>query len=81
MDTIKTPELKIAVAPLANLLAAADQGVADAEQGKLVIGASNSLCRVVKADVETRIARAKAVAVEAKVIEGTTAPQVTHRAA
>jgi len=81
MSSVKTPELAIAIGPLTNLLQAADKGVADAEQGKLVVNASNSLCRVVKTDVETRIGRAKALAVEAKLIEGTVEKQPERIAA
>jgi hypothetical protein len=73
--SIKTPELQVAIGPLTNLLKAADQGVADPEQGKLIIGASNSLCRAVKTDVDARIARTKAVALEAKIIEGAASDQ------
>ena len=63
--SVKTPELVVASEALKNLITAADQGVADVQQGKLVVGASNGVCRVVKTDLDRRLAGKKLAAIEA----------------
>lgn len=62
--SIKTPELALAGDALTNLLRSADKGIADEKQGKLVIGASNGMCRVVKTDLDRRLAAPKLAAIE-----------------
>lgn len=64
MSGIKTPELQLAGDALVNLLRAADKGIADIQQGRLVVGASNGMCRVVKTDVDRRLAAPKLAAIE-----------------
>jgi len=62
--SIKTFELTLASEALTNLLRAADKGIADIQQGRLVVGASNGMCRVVKTDIERRLAAPKLAAIE-----------------
>ena len=69
MSSIKTPELIIASDALNNLIKQADRGIADVPQGRIVIGASNGMCRVIKTDLERRIAAPKLAAIEATAAE------------
>lgn len=70
-DTIKTPELGAAMNAVMRVIDDADKGVADATQARLVIGASNTACRIVKSDIDRRTSGIKLAALEAKQIEHT----------
>jgi hypothetical protein len=69
MTTVKTPELSAAMSAVMRVIDDADKGVADASQAKLVIGASNTACRIVKSDIDRRTSGIKLAALEAKQIE------------
>lgn len=69
MTTVRTPELNAAMNAVMRVIDDADKGVADAQQAKLVIGASNTACRIVKSDIDRRTAGIKLAALEAKQIE------------
>jgi predicted transcriptional regulator len=60
MTTVKTPELSAAMSAVMRVIDDADKGVADASQAKLVIGASNTACRIVKSDIDRRTGRTEA---------------------
>jgi hypothetical protein len=66
MSTIKTPELAKAAGALARLIEAADQGIANLEQGRVLVSATNGQCRVIKTDMERRLADGKLRELDAK---------------
>jgi hypothetical protein len=68
MSTIKTPELAQAAAALSRLIEAADQGAANIDQGRLLVSATNGQCRVIKTDLDRRLASDRLREMEAKTI-------------
>lgn len=78
--TIKTPELNVAMNAVMRVIDDADKGVADTAQAKLVIGASNTACRIVKSDIDRRTAGIKLTALEAKQVEASNQKQLERSA-
>lgn len=75
-NSVKTPELAVASEALTRLIQEADNGGADLQQGKLVVSGSNAICRVIKTDLDRRLAGPKLIAAEARLIEAETRQQI-----
>ncbi|WP_291854831.1 hypothetical protein [Bradyrhizobium sp.] len=69
MPSIRTPELVTATVALNSLIDQARRGKADVEQGRVVIGAANGICRLVKTDLERRMAAPKLQELEARTVQ------------
>ena len=76
MSTIRTPELAQAAAALSRLIEAADQGNANVKQGRLLVSATNGQCRIIKTDIDRRLADGKLRELEAKDITSSSEEQL-----